>query len=75
VVCGVTIGSYAFVAAGAVVTRDVTDHALIVGNPGRVVGWMCACGNRIKLDDAGDQGACTVCSKRYRKTGSKIWPE
>jgi UDP-2-acetamido-3-amino-2,3-dideoxy-glucuronate N-acetyltransferase len=75
VVCGVTIGCYAFVGAGAVVTKDVPDYALVLGNPGRVAGWMCVCGNRIKLDEAGDSGACRVCSKRYRKAESKLWPE
>src|SRR5262249_10260578 len=53
IVCGVTIGQYAFVGAGAVVVRDVPDFALVVGNPGRIIGWMCLCGNRI--DFAGDE--------------------
>ena len=44
VVCGTTIGRYAFVGAGSVVTRDVPDYALVYGNPARVRGWMCACG-------------------------------
>ena len=74
IVCGVTVGSYSFVAAGAVVTRDVPDHALILGNPGRVVGWMCTCGNRIHFE-TDDQGACKACSRRYRKAQSKVWPE
>jgi UDP-2-acetamido-3-amino-2,3-dideoxy-glucuronate N-acetyltransferase len=74
VVCGVTIGAYAFVAAGAVVTRDVPDHALVLGNPGRVAGWMCACGNRIQFE-ADDTGSCKACSRRYRKAQSKVWPE
>ncbi len=50
IVCGVTVGDYAFVAAGTVVHRDVPAHALVVGNPARVVGWVCHCGRR--LDDA-----------------------
>jgi UDP-2-acetamido-3-amino-2,3-dideoxy-glucuronate N-acetyltransferase len=74
IVCGVTIGSYAFVAAGAVVTRDVPDHALVLCNPGRVGGWMCTCGNRIQFN-ADEAGACRACSKRYRKVESKVWPE
>jgi len=49
VVCGVTIGAYAFVAAGAVVNRDVPDFALIAGVPGRQIGWMSACGERLDL--------------------------
>ena len=47
IVCGVTVGEYAFVAAGAVVHRDVPAHALVVGNPGRVVGWVCRCARRL----------------------------
>ena len=47
IVCGNTIGRYAFVAAGAVVTRDVPDYALVMGNPARVKGWMCMCGVRL----------------------------
>ena len=48
VVCGVTIGEHAFVSAGAVVTRDVPAYALVQGNPARVQGWMCACGDKIE---------------------------
>jgi UDP-2-acetamido-3-amino-2,3-dideoxy-glucuronate N-acetyltransferase len=47
VVCGHTIGCYAFIGAGAVVTKDVPDYALVVGNPGRVAGWMCECGVKL----------------------------
>lgn len=50
VVCGVVVGAYSFIAAGAVVTRDVPAHAFVVGNPGRQRGWVCVCGER--LDDA-----------------------
>src|ERR1019366_5876776 len=64
VVCGNTIGRYAFVGAGSVVTRDVPDYALIYGNPARAYGWMCACG--IKLDFAGGERAtCGACSQSY----------
>lgn len=74
VVCGVTIGTYAFVAAGAVVTRDVPDHALIVGSPGRVAGWMCTCGNRIAFGADGGTGACTECAKKFSRENLKVWP-
>src|SRR5271157_4761564 len=53
VVCGTTIGRYAFVGAGSVVTRDVPDYALVYGNPARVRGWMCACGIGIEFNEAG----------------------
>ena len=69
IVCGLTIGRYAFVGAGAVVTRDIPDYALVVGNPARVHGWMCACG--IKLTFSGDaaeaSGRCAVCGAKYVK--------
>lgn len=50
VVCGTTIGEYAFIGAGTVVARDVPAHAFVVGNPGRVIGWACDCGLRLPKD-------------------------
>lgn len=47
IVCGVTIGAWAMVGSGAVVTKDVPDHALVLGNPARLAGWVCACGKRV----------------------------
>ncbi len=47
IICGNTIGQYAFIGAGAVITRNVPDHALMVGNPARQIGWMCQCGERL----------------------------
>jgi UDP-2-acetamido-3-amino-2,3-dideoxy-glucuronate N-acetyltransferase len=71
ILCGITIGRYAFVGAGAVVTKDVPDHALVVGNPGRVTGWMCLCG--VKLLAKAEHATCPACGKQYRsdKTGMK----
>ena len=62
IVCGVTIGAYAFVAAGAVVTRDVPDHALVMGNPARARGFMCRCG--VRLPDAASP-RCAPCGSAY----------
>lgn len=60
ILCGVTIGKYAFVGAGAVVTKDVPDHALVLGNPGTVQGWMCRCGNRLD-----EKKKCSTCGESY----------
>lgn len=60
IVCGVTLGEHAFVAAGAVVIKDVAPHALVVGNPARRIGWVCVCGERL---DAGL--ACSSCGQGH----------
>lgn len=59
IVCGVTIGRYAFVAAGAVITHDVPDFALVAGVPGRQIGWMSAFGERLNLPLSGNES--TIC--------------
>jgi UDP-2-acetamido-3-amino-2,3-dideoxy-glucuronate N-acetyltransferase len=64
IICGVTIGTYAFVGAGAVVARDVPDFALVVGNPARRTGWMCRCG--IKLDVSEARVTCRACGTEYQ---------
>ncbi len=68
VVCGTTIGEYAFVGAGAVVTRDVAPHALVVGNPARQIGWMCRCGER--LGEA--ESTCERCGAAYRIENDRL---
>jgi UDP-2-acetamido-3-amino-2,3-dideoxy-glucuronate N-acetyltransferase len=74
VVCGVTIGEYAFVGAGTVVVKDVPDYALLVGNPGRVIGWTCKCANRILFEDSNTEGACQVCGQQYHRSGTHVTP-
>jgi UDP-2-acetamido-3-amino-2,3-dideoxy-glucuronate N-acetyltransferase len=63
VVCGITIGAYAFVGAGAVVTRDVADFALVMGNPARQSGWMCRCGIKLRVD--AEPVRCSACGTVY----------
>jgi UDP-2-acetamido-3-amino-2,3-dideoxy-glucuronate N-acetyltransferase len=70
ILCGITIGEYAFVGAGAVVTKDVPSYALVVGNPARQVGWMCACGVRLRLGVNG--ASCETCRRRYVKNGASL---
>jgi UDP-2-acetamido-3-amino-2,3-dideoxy-glucuronate N-acetyltransferase len=73
VVCGTTIGRYSFVGAGAVVTRDIPDYALVYGNPARVRGWICACG--IGMDfNGGGHSKCKVCGAEYIKSGDQVAP-
>ena len=65
VVCGVTIHEWAFIAAGAVVTKDVPPYALVAGVPGRVIGFVCQCGITLHLE--GDSATCTACGRRYAR--------
>ncbi|MCZ6626304.1 MAG: DapH/DapD/GlmU-related protein, partial [Deltaproteobacteria bacterium] len=73
IVCGITVGRYAFVGAGAVVTKAVPDYALVVGTPGKIVGWMCSCGNRIHFNGDG-HGECRACQKSYQQKGQQVCP-
>lgn len=75
IVCGVTIGEYAFVGAGAVVRRDVPPFALVVGVPARQVGWMCVCGVRLADGGGSAVSACPACERRYRVSGERVEPE
>lgn len=71
ILCGITIGRYAFVGAGAVVTKDVPDYALVVGVPARVVGWVCECAHKLSFNDEG-YATCPNCGKRYCYTNGKV---
>lgn len=76
VVCGTTLGRYCFVGAGTVVTRDVPDYAMVYGNPARVRGWVCYCGDKLDFSAAaGDYATiqCTSCHRRYsRSSGNDV---
>jgi len=70
VLCGITLGHYCFVGAGAVVTHDVPDYALVYGNPAVLQGWMCYCGVRLDLgvsDQSIESSQCHDCGRRYRR--------
>ena len=72
VVCGITIGRYAFIAAGSVIARDVSDYALIMGVPGRQVGWMSRHGHRLENPDSGGIMVCPESSFRYRLESDEL---
>lgn len=70
IVCGNTIGKHAFIGAGAVVTKDVPDYALMLGNPAEVAGWMCECGYQLAFQV--DFATCNDCGKPYGQTSEGI---
>jgi len=74
VVCGVDIGRYALIGAGAVVASDVPDYALILGVPGRRAGWACRCGETLPRGASGPELQCARCGNRYRDEGEKLVP-
>jgi UDP-2-acetamido-3-amino-2,3-dideoxy-glucuronate N-acetyltransferase len=76
IVCGTTIGSYAFVGAGSVVARDVPDYALVFGNPARLRGWMCQCGIKVEFPEGSPEATaqCSACGSRYVKSKDRVAP-
>ncbi len=73
IVCGTTLGQYCFVGAGAVVTKDVPDYALVYGNPAKIHGWVCQCGEQIKFDS--ERATCFKCGKKYTKQNQTVTEE
>lgn len=70
VVCGHTIGAYALIGAGSVVTKDIPDYALVAGNPAVRMGWVCQCGERLEFE--GQEAECPLCKKTYRLVGETV---
>lgn len=70
ILCGIEIGEFAFIGAGAVVTRNVPDYGLVYGNPAKQHGWMCQCGEKIKL--VRGKLSCSVCGLKYKKAKSGL---
>jgi UDP-2-acetamido-3-amino-2,3-dideoxy-glucuronate N-acetyltransferase len=70
IVCGNTIGEYAFVGAGSVVTKDVPAYAIVYGNPARIHGYACECG--VRLEFAADAAACRECGRTYKRINDII---
>jgi UDP-2-acetamido-3-amino-2,3-dideoxy-glucuronate N-acetyltransferase len=70
IVCGVTIGAWAFVAAGAVVTKDIAPYALVAEVPGRRIGWVCECGVPLRFEGA--SATCAECHRRYEVAGEAV---
>jgi UDP-2-acetamido-3-amino-2,3-dideoxy-glucuronate N-acetyltransferase len=62
IVCGITIGQYAFIGAGTVVIRDVPDFAMMVGNPARQIGWMCVCATKLPVPSTPKSDSSVTCS-------------
>jgi UDP-2-acetamido-3-amino-2,3-dideoxy-glucuronate N-acetyltransferase len=72
ILCGKAIGRYAMIGAGAVITKDVPDYALVVGNPGRQIGWICQCG--IRLSSSIGRVRCHACQSSYEVSDSVCGP-
>ncbi len=70
IVCGHEIGSYAFIGAGSVITENIPDYAIVVGNPARIIGWVCRCGEKLHFED--DNAECVKCQRKYMKNGERV---
>jgi UDP-2-acetamido-3-amino-2,3-dideoxy-glucuronate N-acetyltransferase len=69
-VAGITVGSFAMVGAGTVVTKDILPYALVVGTPARLIGWVCQCGHRLAFEQG--EAKCSECGMEYVKTGDLV---
>ena len=75
ILCGITIGQYAFVGAGSFANKDIPDYAIVYGAPARIQGWVCYCGVKLSLnnsDDSNEVAECANCGRKYKKEGMKV---
>jgi len=75
IICGITIGEYAFIGASSLVNKDVPAYALVHGIPARIQGWMCYCGTKLSLSnspDSREKAECVNCGRKYKKQGLKV---
>jgi UDP-2-acetamido-3-amino-2,3-dideoxy-glucuronate N-acetyltransferase len=75
IVCGVTIGRFAFIGAGSVVTKDIADFALVYGNAAKQKGWVCRCAEILKITAKAKRCVCRKCNRKYSYTGNKLIEE
>jgi UDP-2-acetamido-3-amino-2,3-dideoxy-glucuronate N-acetyltransferase len=74
IVCGIRLGRYCFIGAGAVVTRDVPDFGLVYGNPARLRGFVCQCGVALRFEPPAATTECAECGTRFARSGDRIEP-
>ncbi|OQY26968.1 MAG: N-acetyltransferase [Anaerolineaceae bacterium 4572_5.1] len=74
IICGIILGEYAFVGAGAVVTHDIPSYALVYGNPAIIHGWVCKCGEKLSFQKTDDDeiAICIECGAKYSKSGKMV---
>lgn len=75
IICGITIGRYAAIAAGAIVTRDVPDYGFLVGSPGKLRGYVCSCNQWGRLSFQGNEATCPSCKRAYVQTPIGVHPK
>ena len=70
IICGNTIGKWAFIGAGSVITKNVPDYAIVAGVPGKLIGWICECGNKLEFEK--EKAKCVKCERKYQNKKNKV---